>query len=110
MPTVLVIDMKENDKEISFELSENEVIYEGLDRQGLQLPHGCLSGSCGACRIEILEGENNLKAPSIIEADTIAHIKEALANNSSNPIYLQKNIRLSCRARVSGDIKITKVK
>jgi ferredoxin len=109
MPTVLVKNLSEQITEKKFELNSEEIIYDGLQRQGLELPHGCLAGSCGACRIEILEGENNLKPPSAVEADTIKHIQNTLSQKSNNAEYMTKNIRLSCRARVLGDITFTRI-
>lgn len=82
------------DKNLSFELEENEIIYDGFDSRGEDLPHGCLSGSCGACRIEILEGELELKPPGSIEKNTVESIRE------SNLAFQDKIIRLACRARV----------
>lgn len=109
MPTVLVKNLINHNEEQSFELENDEIIYEGLERQGISLPHGCLSGSCGACRIIIEEGNENMKVPSVIETDTINHIKNNLAQKTGDQSYLTKNIRLSCRARISGNVTINKL-
>lgn len=85
------------DKNQSLKLDENEIIFDGFDNNGQTLPHGCLSGSCGACRVEIIQGEENLKPASSIEQNTIDSIKE------SNPNYINKTIRMACRARVLGN-------
>jgi ferredoxin len=94
------------DKNQTLDLDENEIIFDGFERQGETLPHGCLSGSCGACRIEVLEGSENLKAPSSIEKNTIESIRE------SNADYQNKTIRLACRTRVlsAGEIRFTRLK
>lgn len=109
MPTVLVRDLIVPNQEQKFELNSDEIIYEGLERQGVNLPHGCLSGSCGACRVIIVEGVENMKEPSVIESDTINHIKNNLAQKNGDQSYLTKNIRLSCRAKIRGDITIGKL-
>jgi ferredoxin len=109
MPTVLAIGLGSQNSDLSFEVNTDEVIYEGLERQGLELPHGCLAGSCGACRIIIQDGIENLKAPSAVESDTINHIKNNLAAKTGDKSYLEKNIRLSCRARVLGNISFCKI-
>ncbi len=88
----------------NFEVVENKVIYDALEEQGEDLPHGCLSGSCGACKIEVLEGYDNLSKPSAIEQNTITSIIE---DNALSP---DKKVRLSCRAKVLGDCKITPIK
>jgi ferredoxin len=48
----------------------------------------CRSASCGTCRVEILEGEHLLAAPSIEE-------RSALALAGAQPAR-----RLACRARI----------
>ncbi len=102
MPTVLVKALSPNEKELKFEVNSGKLLYDELEQQGLILPHGCLAGSCGSCRIEILEGAENLSHPGAVETDTISHIK---TTNPSNKI-----IRLSCRARVNGDISFSTLK
>jgi ferredoxin len=87
-----------------FTVEDNEVLYDSLESQGEDLPHGCLSGSCGACRVEILSGSENLKPASTIEKNTIDDLKK------DNPHLVDKNIRLSCRARVFGNIEFQPVK
>jgi ferredoxin len=97
MARVLITDL-----ELSFDVKEEEIIYNALSDQDFELPHGCLSGSCGACRINIEAGMENLKPASLIEQNTIDSLK------SEFPSY--KNIRLACRARVIGDVKFSIIK
>lgn len=103
MPTVLVKAKSPSEKDQKFEVNEGAILYDELERQSLVLPHGCLSGSCGACRIEVVEGAENLSTPGAVEADTIAHLKQD--SSDLNKIV----IRLSCRAKVLGNIKISKI-
>jgi ferredoxin len=86
----------------SFDIKNGDILYNALDDQGLKLPHGCLSGSCGACSIEVIQGSQNLTPPSAIEADTISAVRQERG-------FQGKEIRLSCRARVNGDIVIKKL-
>jgi ferredoxin len=86
--------------EKEFEVAEDAIIYNALADLGHELPHGCLSGSCGACRIEVKSGADNLAAPSAIEANTIEAIRVEIKADPSMPI------RLSCRAKVKGDVTI----
>lgn len=88
-----------------FEVEEGEVLFDSLDNLGEKLPHGCLAGSCGACRVEIIEGEDNLKAPSPVEQNTIDAIKENYEKRNGKGSLKGRTIRLACRARVLGDIK-----
>ncbi len=91
-------------KETIIEINENETIFDAADRQGVELPHGCLSGSCGACRVFVLEGDENFKDPSYVEQNTIENIKDHMKLNSSND--KERKIRLTCRAKVLGNVKI----
>lgn len=109
MPTVLVKNLNQEIKEISFEIENDEIIFEALEKQNFKLPHGCLAGSCGACKVEIIEGKDNLKDPSAVESDTINFLKKNLAQKTGDQSYLTKNIRLTCRARIKGNITISKI-
>lgn len=101
MPTVSILD-----KNIEINLKENEIIYNGLEDQGVILQHGCLSGSCGACKIEILEGKENVSPIGAIESDTVSSIIEDYKKRLGEKSVEGKNIRLSCRTKITGNIKI----
>lgn len=103
MPTVLVSSGLPNEEDQKFHVLEGKIVFDELERLGLLLPHGCLAGSCGSCRIEILEGAENLSPLGAVETDTVDAI-----NRSAGVV--NKNIRLSCRAKIYGDIKIAILK
>ncbi len=105
MPTVSF-----KDKSLSYQVDENSILFDALDDAGEQLPHGCLAGSCGACKVEIVSGAENLKAPSEIEKNTIEAIKQNYERMNGAGTAKDKVIRLSCRARVLGDFEFTKLK
>ncbi len=110
MPTVLLISKLPNENDQNFEVEEGKIIFDELERQGRSLPHGCLAGSCGSCRIEIVEGAENLSALSVVEQDTVDAIKKNYHDTNRSELVVNKNIRLSCRAKVLGDIKIAVLK
>lgn len=110
MPTVLVISKTPNEKEQKFEVQEGKILFDELDSQGFSLPHGCLAGSCGSCRIEILEGAENLSPLGAVETDTVEAIRRNYCDTNRSVAVVNKNIRLSCRAKVLGDIVITVLK
>ena len=91
------------DTEMTFEVKEGEILFDALSDQGHKLPHGCLSGSCGACRVEILEGKDHLLPAGVIESNTIEALKEEFKN-------FHGEIRLSCRAKVTGDVTLRPIK
>ena len=97
------------DKSETFTVENKEILFDALDRLGEQLPHGCLAGSCGACRIEILSGAENLKEPSEVEKDTIEAIRQNYERINGKGSAADKVIRLSCRAKVLGDVEFQKL-
>jgi len=97
MPNVSCVTVE---KIISEEIAENTTIYDGLHDKGHDLPHGCLAGSCGSCRVEILEGMDNLAPPGAVELDTITSLKSSLNLKDDFPL------RLTCRAKIKGAVKI----
>ncbi len=116
MPTVSVVEVNIDREEIDgtlkkFEISEGSVIFEAIDDQGLQLPHGCLAGSCGSCKIIILEGGDTLQKMSYVENNTIEAVTEMLTKEKGQKFVSNATIRLSCRARIGDkDVKIGIIK
>jgi ferredoxin len=102
------VSIKESEK--TFEVNVGEILYNALSNLGEDLPHGCLAGSCGACRVEIIEGKENLDVCGVIESNTISSLKEEFAKSKGKEFLIDKEIRLSCRARVKGDISIQPIK
>lgn len=105
MPRVSISD---TDK--TFEVNEGEILYHSLFDRGLDLPHGCLSGSCGACRVEVMSGKENLMAPGVIERNTIESLRDEFKQVHGEEFIKNKEIRLSCRAKVLGDVCIRPIK
>lgn len=89
-----------------FEVNEGEILYDALYDRGEELPHGCLSGSCGACRIQVISGPDNLQEPGIIEKNTLEAIMEEYTEKFGSEKVAGKILRLSCRAKVKGDVEI----
>ena len=94
----------------TFDVNEGEILYDSLFDRGYELPHGCLSGSCGACRVEVLSGKENLQAAGYIENDTIQCLKQEFQKKYGEEFLTDKEIRLSCRAKVKGDVTILPIK
>ena len=101
MPRVSIFETSK-----TFEVNEGEILYDSLCDRGYILPHGCLSGSCGACRVEVVLGQENLLAPGIIEKNTIESLREEFQKTRGEEFIQNKEIRLSCRAKVTGDVTI----
>jgi ferredoxin len=103
MPIVSFND-KKSEKKLEFELQPNEILYNGLEDRGFVLPHGCLAGSCGACKIEITQGQENLTPPGVIESNTLNAIFDQYKKEWGEQNISEKTIRLSCRAKIIGDM------
>lgn len=102
------VSIQDTDKTI--EVNNGEILYDSLYDRGIELPHGCLSGSCGACRVEVLTGKENLIPPGVIETNTIDALKDEFAKVHGLEFIQGKEIRLSCRAKVNGDVTIRPIK
>ena len=99
MPKITVTDTGEE-----FDVPTGTILFDGIAECGVELPHGCLSGSCGACRITVVKGAENLTAATLIESNTIEAIKDEYAKKEGVNFLEGKIIRLSCRAKVTGDV------
>ncbi len=76
---------KDNKKEVK----DGESITQACEELGVAF--GCYAGDCGLCKIEILEGEDNLN-----------DLTEKEQNNGMN-----KKNRLACQCKIkSGEVKI----
>lgn len=93
-----------------FTVNEGEIVYDSLNERGYALPHGCLSGSCGACRVEICEGKENLVPAGVVENNTIEALKEEFRNVYGENYVETTEIRLSCRAKVTGNVTLRPIK
>ena len=105
MPRVSITD---TDK--TFDVNEGEILYDSLCDRGYELPHGCLSGSCGACRVEVMSGKEKLMPAGVIESNTIDALKEEFKQVHGENFLVNKEIRLSCRAKVFGDCTVRPIK
>ena len=107
MPSVsFAKDPEKPDDYQDLEVELQQTIYDECERQQVELPHGCLAGSCGSCRIEILEGSDLLKPASVIEQNTIDALKVELIERNGADSVEGKEIRLACRARLIQDGKV----
>jgi ferredoxin len=102
------ITLKENEKQ--FEVKDQAIIYDALFDLGEELPHGCLAGSCGACRIEVVSGAENLQPAGLIENNTLDCLKDEFRQKHGEEFLEGKTIRLACRAKILGDIEIKSLK
>jgi len=81
---------------LSTDAKRDETLLDAARRAGAPIGNSCGgTGVCGRCRVRILEGANNLSAPTSIELRVMA-----LRGLSSDE-------RLACQAIVGGDCLVT---
>src|SRR5579862_4645406 len=74
-----------------FEVAEGEQVLAAALRQGIHLPYGCRTGSCGTCRAHVLEGASSYPEGSPLALTALEmHAGEALL----------------CRAVPESDLKV----
>lgn len=114
MPTVSVKERNldgtatDND-EVAIEAEIGKTVYEEIEGHGHKLPHGCLNGACGACRMVVLKGEQLLSAPDEKELKTLEIIFKNYQNKFGEGALKGKIIRLSCQSKFieeDGEIEI----
>jgi ferredoxin len=93
-----------------FEITEGQILFDALADQGEKLPHGCLAGSCGACRIEVFEGRENLAPPSTIEQNTLDDITLEFKKKFGPTCLSGRDLRLSCRLKIFSDLTFRPLK
>ena len=90
------INIKPDNAEIS--ISGDETILTASLRNDIQHLHACGGlGMCSTCRVEIIEGEDNLSPKSKSE------------QNLSEKLELPNNIRLACQTKIKGDVKLKRL-
>lgn len=69
--------------------AEGEALFEAARREGVPIPTACVGrGTCGLCRVKVLDGEDALSPLNPIE-------RRHLGTN-----YFITRLRLTCQARV----------
>ena len=89
-----------NQETVTRELPEGKVLFDALEDNGIVLRHGCLSGSCGTCKINIIENPLGLAEPSPIEQNTLESIYATLKDLMPEEEVKKLNLRLACRAKI----------
>ena len=85
--------------EKDIEPKENLPLLDHCEDAGIAIPFGCRAGSCGSCRVQIIEGAALLQAVGPMERDTLDRCGD------------DESLRLACRAKFAstqavGSLKI----
>jgi len=77
------------------EVNAGDSVFEAGAKIGASIETACVGkGTCGLCRVKVLEGEGNLTPYTDEELKHLGNV------------YHITKVRLSCRARVSGDVVV----
>lgn len=80
--------------DLDVEVPQGTRLIEVVDAAGADVTFGCRNGTCGTCRVRILEGMENLSLPTPEERDFLKAL-DALSNE-----------RLGCQFYIHGDVAI----
>ena len=81
--------------DLSTECPSDETIFDAARRLKIAVETACVGkGTCGLCRVKIIEGEANLSPYSDIDEKHLGNV------------YHLTHVRLSCQAQVHGDVTV----
>lgn len=102
MPKINFIN--KHGESIERDLPKDEILFIALEESGTELRHGCLSGSCGTCKINVTANPDGLQEPGAIETDTLKAIYANLKDRMPEEEIKKLHLRLACRAKINGDL------
>ena len=79
---------------LTIRVPRGRTVLEAALDANLDMEHGCTVGVCGACAVEVLEGEETADAPDPIEEDSLARFQ------------LGPGRRLACRMTCRGPMTL----
>jgi ferredoxin len=82
-----------NEQSVLIPTGNAEPLLDLCEDEGMQLPFGCRSGSCGSCRVVVLSGEELLEERSFLEQDTLERHQD------------EPNVRLACRVKIKAQVQ-----
>ncbi len=111
MPTVSARKRDENgspttENDITVEAAIGNNLLEALDDGGLNLPRGCLSGACCACKVLIVEGGGALSTPQLKESESLEKFRANFEKKHGKDSLKGREIRLSCQTSIAKDSEI----
>ncbi len=83
-----------NDIGVTVNVPAGTRVIEVSEKVGSGIMYGCREGDCGTCLMEVVDGMENLSAPSLLEDKVL---REIMAG---------KRFRLACQAQVIGDVTV----
>lgn len=82
-----VIEMKQNQRYFRVEVKKGQSILEAALEQNVFLDYKCKKGTCGKCKVELVNGSTYLQPANDLEEKKLKHL-------------IQKGFRLACQSIV----------
>lgn len=83
---IRVIEMKQNQRYFQIEVKSNQSILEAAIEKNLSLNYKCKKGTCGKCKVTLVNGSTYLQPANSLEEKKLHHL-------------IQSGFRLACQAR-----------
>jgi 2Fe-2S ferredoxin len=97
--SVRIVVETSDGKAVQMDADEGAALADVFDEHAAPVPFGCRSASCGTCRIDVLEGVEELLPPEEDELDVLALF-------DADPAAT----RLACQARLHPGAKRVRVR
>ena len=82
-----VIEMKQNQRYFQVEVKKGQSILDAALEQNVFLDYKCKKGTCGKCKVELVNGSTYLQPANGLEEKKLKHL-------------IQKGFRLACQSIV----------
>jgi ferredoxin, 2Fe-2S len=80
-----VIEMEQNQRYFQVEVKKGQSILDAAIEQNISLDYSCKKGTCGKCKVKLVNGSTYLQPASSLEEKKLQHL-------------IQNGFRLACQA------------
>ena len=81
-----VVSIKQNQRYFQIEIQNGQSILEAALMKNVPLDYKCKKGTCGKCKVQLVDGNLNLQPTNELEERKLRHL-------------IQSGFRLACQAR-----------
>jgi ferredoxin, 2Fe-2S len=81
-----LIEMEQNQRSFKVEIKKGQSILDAAIEQNVTLDYSCKKGTCGKCKVKLLNGNTYLQPANHLEEKKLHHL-------------IQRGFRLACQAK-----------